>query len=162
MKVTTGVNAGGTCLQGYLEDVSFWELVDIFGEPEGPSGDGKTRVNWSIKFEQEIDELDLNGTITNTVTIYDWKTDEPINEVRKWNVGGNDIVDYNVLKAYVEKQREQQNQKMGDMKFTTAGDVIDQQNKFTQQQWDRTVGYGKVPEEYAKKEYVYPGSDPQE
>ena len=46
---------------------------------------------------------------------------------------------------------------MGDIKFMTAKDFIDQQNKFTQQQWDRTVGYGKVPEEYAKKEYVSRG-----
>lgn len=104
MKVTTGVNASGTSLQGYLEDVSFWELVDIFGEPEGPSGDGKTRVNWSIKLEQKINGFDIEGTVTNTATIYDWKTDEPINEVRTWNVGGNVPFDFITLNSYVQEQ----------------------------------------------------------
>lgn len=104
MNIVTGVNAGGTSLQGYLENVSFWELLEIFGQPEGPSGDGKTRVNWSIKFEQKIDQLDLEGVVTNTATIYDWKTDEPINEVRKWNVGGNDVTDFDVLNNYVREQ----------------------------------------------------------
>ena len=102
MKVTTGVNASGTSLQGYLEDVSFWELVDIFGEPEGPGGDGKTRVNWSIKMEQKLNSFDMEGKVTNIATIYDWKTDEPINEVRRWNIGGNSSLDYTVLDDYVQ------------------------------------------------------------
>lgn len=97
MKVITGVNAGGTSLQGYLENVSFWELIDIFGEPEGPSGDGKTRVNWSIKFEQDDSTM-------QTATIYDWKTDEPLSEVRKWNVGGNDVTDFDVLNSFVQQK----------------------------------------------------------
>jgi len=97
MKVITGVNAGGTSLQGYLENVSFWELIDIFGEPEGPSGDGKTRVNWSIKFEQD-------DSPAQTATIYDWKTDEPLSEVRKWNVGGNDVTDFDVLNSFVQQK----------------------------------------------------------
>ena len=59
--------------------------------------------------------------------------------------------------------QELSDEKMGDMKFTTAGDFIDEQNKFTQRQWDRVVGYGKVPEAQSKeKDYYYPGSDPQE
>lgn len=102
MKVTTGVNASGTSLQGYLEDVSFWDLVDIFGEPDGPSGDGKSQVNWSIRFEQTIDEFDLEGVMTNTATIYDWKTDEPLSEIRKWNIGGNSQSDYQVLIDYIK------------------------------------------------------------
>ena len=106
MKVTTGVNASGTSLQGYLEDVSFWELIDIFGEPERDSGDGKTRVNWSIRFESKIDELELDGVINNTATIYDWKTDEPLNEIRKWNVGGLSTSDFLVLNSYVRDQLE--------------------------------------------------------
>jgi len=64
-----------------------------------------------------------------------------------------------------ELTEETTNEKMGDMKFTTAGDFIKEQDKFTQQQWDRTVGYGKVPEKYKKGDddkYCYPGSDPQE
>ena len=104
MNVTTGVNSSGTSLQGYLENVSFWELIDIFGEPDGPSADYKTRANWSIKFEQKIDELDLEGELKNVATIYDWKSTEEITEVRKWNVGGYDKCDYLALQDYVNKR----------------------------------------------------------
>jgi hypothetical protein len=96
MKVTTGVNASGTCLQGYLEGISFWELVDIFGEPEGPGGDGKTRANWSIQLD--------DGDTVHICTIYDWKTDEPLTEIRKWNVGGNNPIDYLTLNSYIGTQ----------------------------------------------------------
>ena len=104
MNVTTGVNASGTSLQGYLENVSFWELMDIFGEPEGPGGDGKTRVNWSIKLEQKVDELELEGELKNVATIYDWKNTDDILEVRKWNVGGYEQSDYLALQDYVNKR----------------------------------------------------------
>ena len=104
MNVTTGVNSSGTSLQGYLENVSFWELIDIFGEPDGPSGDGKTRANWSIKFEEKIDELELDGELSNVATIYDWKSTEELTEVRKWNIGGFKENDYLVLQDYVNKR----------------------------------------------------------
>jgi hypothetical protein len=67
--------------------------------------------------------------------------------------------------VFPQEIKDEAAEKMGDTKFTTAGDFIDEQNKFTQQQWDRVVGYGKVPDEYRKGDddkYVYPGSDPQE
>ena len=104
MNVTTGVNTSGTSLQGYLENVSFWELMEIFGEPEGPSGDGKTRVNWSIKLENKIDQFDLEGVIYNIATIYDWKNTDDILEVSKWNVGGNNQSDYLALQDYVNSR----------------------------------------------------------
>lgn len=74
----------------------------------------------------------------------------PADDLHKWKVWPEEVTS---------------DEEMGDMKFTTAGDFIDEQNKFTQQQWDRVVGYGKVPEKYRKGDddkYVYPGSDCQE
>ena len=94
MNITTGVNVNGSCLQGYLDGVSFWELIDIFGEPtDQGSADGKTRVGWSIRFEEEFDNY--------TVSIYDWKTDEDLTEIRRWNVGGYDKMGYATLLTYV-------------------------------------------------------------
>ena len=100
MKVTTGVMTNMSSLQGYLDDVSFWELVDIFGEPtERDSADGKSRVGWSIRLADSDEKV-------NIATIYDWKSDEPINEIRRWNVGGYNTSDFLVLNGYVRDQLE--------------------------------------------------------
>lgn len=98
MKVTTGVPASMSSLQGYLEDISFWELIDILGEPtERESADGKSRVGWTIRLAESDERV-------NIATIYDWKTDEPLTDIRKWNVGGFNTSDYLVLNGYIRDQ----------------------------------------------------------
>jgi hypothetical protein len=66
--------AWGTSLQGYVE-TAYHNLVEAFGEPD-PGGD-KVRVEWTLRFGPTI------------VTIYDWKTTGPIEQVTRWNVGGS-------------------------------------------------------------------------
>ena len=67
----------GTCLQGYI-DASYDYLLEMFGEHEGASGDGKVQAEWMLK---------INGVV---VTIYDWKYyDTPVERVKKWNIGGH-------------------------------------------------------------------------
>lgn len=71
------VDVVGTCLQGYIH-TSFDRLVETFGEPTiTDSGDGKTRVEWRLKFS--------DGTIA---TIYDWKEHQPLEAVSEWHIGG--------------------------------------------------------------------------
>ena len=82
------VLAAGTWLQGYV-NASYYELVQAFGPPLG-RGDGyKTRCEWVLAFD--------DGAIA---TIYDWKKDEPVEQVMRWNVGGrNPIATEHVLEV---------------------------------------------------------------
>ena len=66
----------GTHLQGYIT-ATYAELVRVFGEPD-EGCDGKTRAEWGLRFPE--------GTIA---TIYDWKSDLPVQSVSQWNVGGH-------------------------------------------------------------------------
>ena len=50
----TDQNTGGTFGLGKMPDVTYEQLVRTFGEPNyGPSGDGKTQVEWVVKFINE-------------------------------------------------------------------------------------------------------------
>jgi hypothetical protein len=64
-----------TCLVGTLRDTSFYQLVEAFGWPSRGDLD-KTRAEWRLR---------LSGV---PVSIYDWKSDERLEDVRVWNVGG--------------------------------------------------------------------------
>lgn len=71
----------GTSLSGYLTDVTYYALVQVFGEPTlpNPSPDNKVQKEWV--FEDEYG---------NIFTIYDWRTfdlDRTMNELTTWNVG---------------------------------------------------------------------------
>jgi len=77
----TAPSVNGTFLVGKLENYSYDALVDTLGEPtfNEPSGDGKTQVEWVVKFDDQI------------FTIYDWKTfdrDFTLNQLDVWHVGG--------------------------------------------------------------------------
>ena len=74
MKFTTGADANGTGLQGYMP-ARYKELVAVFGEPEG--GGDKTTVEWCLAFE--------DGTVA---TIYDWKECETPMYKYNWHIGG--------------------------------------------------------------------------
>ena len=66
----------GSCLQGYItRNVSFETLKKLFGE--GIEGDGgKVQWEWLVR---------IDGVFC---TIYDWKSESPIEEQAFWNIGG--------------------------------------------------------------------------
>lgn len=101
MKKVTDLNLAldvtcGTHLQGYLYDMTYSELVQIFGEPtfDEPSGDHKIQREWVIEHDGFY------------FTIYDWKTydlDYTMTQLSQFNVGGK-ISAYNFIEA-VEKAK---------------------------------------------------------
>ena len=64
--------------QGDL-NITFSRLIELFGPPNGPSGD-KVQDEWMLEAE--------DGSL---VTIHDWKTPEGenIEEVEYWTIGGS-------------------------------------------------------------------------
>jgi len=91
-QVDPDINITGTSKRGVLNDISYWDLVEVFGEPkEYENGDG-VRVEWVIEFNEpssyddEFGDWDFDTTIA---TIYDWHEDVPVESVTTWTVGGN-------------------------------------------------------------------------
>ena len=66
----------GTSLSGYL-DISYGELVLMFGRPQGPTPDGKTTAEWL---------LIIDG---HPVSIYNYKPNVFKTQERDWHVGGH-------------------------------------------------------------------------
>ena len=77
MKIKAGWSDAheGTGLQGYIE-TNYEDIVEAYGPPTAFDIDGKVQIEW---------ELLLDG---EPVTIYDWKTSMPVQQVQRWNVGG--------------------------------------------------------------------------
>lgn len=76
--INQDINISGTSLQGYFT-ATYNEVVAKFGKPD-QGCDGKTTVEWFIKFE--------DGTVA---TIYDWKSESPMHypdEPYEWHIGG--------------------------------------------------------------------------
>jgi hypothetical protein len=70
----------GTSLAGYLDNVTYQDLINALGEPtfDEPSGDDKTQMTWVFEFRG------------NLYTLYDWKTYDRAyteNELTRWNIG---------------------------------------------------------------------------
>jgi len=71
----------GTHLVGYLNNTTYADLIESFGQPifNQVNADGKVQFEWVFKF---------NGDV---FTLYDWKTYDvtyTINELTTWNIGG--------------------------------------------------------------------------
>ena len=92
--------ANGTCLQGYMRDITTRQLREIFGEPNMiPSGDGKVSCEWIIKTEIEREDGEIESGL---FTLYDWKGSRPYSDNELWdiNVGGHSKQDFwNALDA---------------------------------------------------------------
>lgn len=71
-----GIEANGTSLMGYV-DVSYGELLSVFGPPLSGSSDGKVKAEWLIEFD--------DGTVG---TIYDYKSSVAPKHNTEWHVGG--------------------------------------------------------------------------
>ena len=69
----------GLGLVGYVQ-TSIDRLLNYLGPGLGPSPDGKARMEWTIQF--------ADGMV---VSIYDWKSSGPIEEVEIWNIAGEGI-----------------------------------------------------------------------
>ena len=90
---------GGTFLQGELVNITYYELIDIFGPPNS-NGDGhKIEVEWRLFIEGHI------------VTIYNWKNGKkylgeygiPVENMFLWNVGGHTREAYSTLLKYIRE-----------------------------------------------------------
>lgn len=84
---------------GSLNDISYHELIDIFGQPtyNQESGDSKVQMEWVIK----VVDADKNEY---QLAIYDWKTydrEYTENYLRTWSIGGNDKGNPYLLKSFV-------------------------------------------------------------
>lgn len=84
VKFTRGGNACGTSLIDEIT-VSYGRLVELFGQPD-PGDEYKTDAEWVLTFPSGI-----------VATIYNWKDGPaycgrggtPIEEIRRWHVGGH-------------------------------------------------------------------------
>lgn len=67
----------GTSLKDYIFGVTYYDLVNKFGEPNKLND--KVNFEWVFKFDDKV------------FTIYDWKTDYDysLNNLTIWNVGGH-------------------------------------------------------------------------
>tara|TARA_B100000424_G_scaffold197042_1_gene154334 strand:- start:415 stop:780 length:366 start_codon:yes stop_codon:yes gene_type:complete len=89
---------GGSWKVGTLNDVTYAELVDIFGKPTYPreSGDFKVQVEWAIEVN--------DGDRVYTLRIYDWKTYDrsyTMSRLNTWSIGGNNEGNPYLLKSFV-------------------------------------------------------------
>ena len=98
---SSAVNVSGTSLAGYLNNVTYQELINALGRPtsDEPSGDGKVQVEWVLEFRG------------NVYTIYDWKTfdrEYTENELTRWNIGSKvnafDFID--AMEVVIRESRE--------------------------------------------------------
>ena len=72
------INIGGTCLQGYLNNLEGQQLVEKFGEPLLGYPEDKVEFEWNLLIKGD------------PVTIYSWKNygEKSFEQIRVWNVGG--------------------------------------------------------------------------
>lgn len=83
--------AAGTSYHGMIRaDMEL--LMDLFGDPLGPTSDGKTQCEWVLQTP--------SGKV---VTIYDWKQSVPIQMVEWWHLGAKDHDSAAELSEYIEQ-----------------------------------------------------------
>lgn len=90
---TTREEAIGTSYQG-LTRTTYTELCQIFGQPEGPTSDGKVQAQWTIKIASCV-----------VATIYDYKEDQPARNILQWHVGGKDKSVVQLVEIIVKEYR---------------------------------------------------------
>ena len=95
----------GTHLIGYLDNVTYNDLLHALGEPvfNEASGDDRVQFEWVVQFDYSY------------YTIYDWKTydrDFSMRYLRQWNIGGKGRLPNrfkSVLKAMIEASKDSDN-----------------------------------------------------
>lgn len=97
---TDATSANGTSLQGYIEDVTTQQLIEMFGEPLKGSADGKVTMEWVIETQITTEDGDADYGV---FTLYDWKGSAPDIDSTEWtiNVGGTSKRDlWNAQRAF--------------------------------------------------------------
>lgn len=84
----------GTSLRGELRGIKFEELIDVFGQPNKGSGDGKVQYQWVVE---------ISGGVI--VTIYDYKTQGDARTLSEWHVGGKTDDAVQLLSIIIDEQR---------------------------------------------------------
>ena len=99
IKVVMKESYVGTSLQGYV-DVSYGDLVKVFGEPNSQGDDYKVDAEW-------------NGTINDLAfTIYNYKDGKnyvgakgkKVEDIRDWHIGGKSLEVVQLVNDYIFEQ----------------------------------------------------------
>ena len=100
--------SGGSSLQGYITE-SYYNLIDVFGEPthSTASGDGKVHTEWVLRFKCiEKDATDPDDWEIIYATIYDWKEEGPQFARQassyRWHIGGENYMAQDVVSKAIE------------------------------------------------------------
>ena len=109
--------ANGTSLIDYL-NITYNELVDLFGQPQGPSSDNKVSCEWHVSLQEA--HTDWTSPEDAFVTIYNYKDGKNylgpdglnIDQITSWHVGGKARVNFYMLEEYIGQQQ-QANVKLG-------------------------------------------------
>lgn len=87
--------ASGTSLQHAGVELSYNDLVRMFGAPHYEGIGDKTTTEWTIEYQRYDAEWDER--VDGVFTIYDWHFARNLNDnyaKTKWNIGGKNINDY--------------------------------------------------------------------
>ena len=87
--------ASGTSLQHANVQLSYNDLVRMFGAPHFEGIGDKTTTEWTIEYQKNDAEWDERQD--GVFTIYDWHFDRDLNNnyaKTGWNIGGKNINDY--------------------------------------------------------------------
>ena len=87
--------ASGTSLQHAGVELSYNDLVRMFGEPHFEGIGDKTTTEWTIEYQKYEAEWDERQD--GVFTIYDWHFARNLNDnyaKTSWNIGGRNINDY--------------------------------------------------------------------
>ena len=102
----------GTSLVGHINE-SYYNLVDVFGEPthSTPSGDGKVNTEWNLRFKViEKDATDPDDWEYIYATIYDWKESGPAvarqSSQYRWHIGGQSYMAEDVVTQAIKNHFE--------------------------------------------------------
>lgn len=92
-------------LQGYI-DISYKELVEIFGEPNG-LGDGyKVDAEWILKYDNEY-----------PISIYNYKNGKnycgadgyDVEDITDWHIGGSESRAVEIIENKIKEHRKKKN-----------------------------------------------------
>lgn len=60
--------------------IEYADLCELFGAPDGPSGDGKVKAEWILRTPEGVG------------SIYDYKSDIAPENNTDWHIGGNSLI----------------------------------------------------------------------
>lgn len=94
-----------TSLSGYL-NTSYSTLVELFGEPLGPSPDNKVDAEWHVLIKDQGEEVGF-------ATIYNYKTGKgydrdlglDVEDIKNWHVGSKHSHEFFYVEDYVETRQ---------------------------------------------------------